>query len=429
MRITPEWAWSPALVLSLAFILVASLSPALADEWSVLQYDENGVAVGVRKADEDSQGGNARTGFGSRFTRAVEPGELLLIDISEEQVAVLVEEGFSVITREDMGSLGFVMVQMRAPDGTPLPDALAYVEAAFPDIIASPNDLLELPSGPLGVARTQVAQAGDFSRTVSGWGEVPETCGEGMVMGQIDGFVETSHPALRGKRLVFESFLKEGRIPAAEDHGTAVAVMLIGRSVAGRAAGLLPGAKLFAANIFERRQGRDVGNLAALIRAIDWLVVNDVKVANLSISGQENKIMRLAVRRAVRKGLMLVAAAGNNGAGAPPAWPAAHPDSMAVTAIDKGLKLYRYANHGDYIDFAAPGVDIPTQTPHGLKPQSGTSFAAPFVTAMVAIHLQAGFEPDPDLIRKSLQRYTKDLGTAGRDPVYGWGLVRLKPSC
>lgn len=426
MRIAAPWVAGGALCLALTAALFAVTSPASAEDWSVLQYDENGVAVGVRPSNEDSQGGKARTGFGSRFTRAVEPDELLLIDISEDQVAVLVEQGFAVIAREALGALDFAMVQMRVPEGTQLPDALAYVESTFPDVMASPNDLLELPSGP---TRTQVAQAGDFSRSVSGWGEVPETCGEGLVMGQIDGFVETSHPALRGKRLVFESFLKEGRIPAAEDHGTAVAVMLIGRSVAGRSAGLLPGAKLFAANIFERRQGRDVGNLAALIRAIDWLVVNDVKVANLSISGQENKIMRLAVRRAVRKGLMLVAAAGNNGAGAPPAWPAAHPDSMAVTAIDKGLKLYRHANHGDYIDFAAPGVDIPTQTPHGLKPQSGTSFAAPFVTAMVAIHLQAGFEPDPNLIRKSLQRYTKDLGTAGRDPVYGWGLVRLKPSC
>jgi hypothetical protein len=48
---------------------------------------------------------------------------------------------------------------------------------------------------------------------------------------------------------------------------------------------------------------------------------------------------------------------------------------------------------------------------------------------MVALHLQAGFEPDPDLIRRSLQRYATDLGTAGKDDTYGWGLVRLKPNC
>jgi subtilisin family serine protease len=411
-----------------ALVLGGLGAPASAADWSVLQYDENGVAIGVRGTATDGEGGAARNGFGSRFNRAVEPGELLLVDITDDQVADLVARGYEVIRRDTLDSLDFMMVQMRVPDNVELPDALAFVEATYPEVTVTPNDLLDLPSGP----RPQIAQAApddDFSRAMSGWGDVPETCGEGIVLGQIDGFVETSHAALRGKRLNFESFLLEDRIPAAEDHGTAVAVMLIGRAVSGRRAGLLPGATLYAANIFERRKGRDVGNLAALVRAIDWLATNNVRVANLSIAGSENKIMRLAVSRAVRKGVMLVAAAGNNGAGAPPAWPAAHPESMAVTAVDRGLRLYRHANHGDYIDFAAPGVDIPTQTPNGLKPQSGTSFAAPFVTAMVAIHLKAGFEPDPDIIRRSLQRYTRDLGQTGRDPVFGWGLVRLRPTC
>lgn len=396
------------------FSLPAAAQQDGKDGWTILEYDDNGRVVGSRSgsgpAPEDA-------------AAPVETGQLLLVDPTRADLALLSERGFRVLERNRLEALEFVLVQIATPPDMTLPEALRFVEDELPDLLVETNDILDLSGG------RQLAQVQDFTRLLSGWGDVPDNCGAGIVLGQIDGFVDHDHAALRGKDLIYENFIREDRVPAAEDHGTAVAVMLIGRAVNGRPGGLLPGARLYAANIFEQRNGKESGNLAALVRAIDWLAKNEVRVANLSIAGQDNKIMRLAIVRALQKGLLLVAAAGNNGPHAPPAWPAAHPDAFAVTAVDKTMRLYRYANQGAYIDFAAPGVDIPTETPHGLKNQSGTSFAAPFVTAMVAIHLKAGFDADPELIRRSLQRYTTDLGVEGKDSVFGWGLVRLKPTC
>jgi subtilisin family serine protease len=135
------------------------------------------------------------------------------------------------------------------------------------------------------------------------------------------------------------------------------------------------------------------------------------------------------MERASERGLALVAAAGNGGAEARPAYPAAHPVVLAVTAVDESLEPYDFANRGDYIDFAAPGVRLWTAREKGGGLQSGTSFAAPFITAAVALHLASGVEPDSRALRKILRRYTKDLGAPGRDAIFGWGLVRIRPNC
>ncbi len=135
------------------------------------------------------------------------------------------------------------------------------------------------------------------------------------------------------------------------------------------------------------------------------------------------------MQRASGRGLALVAAAGNGGAAARPAYPAAHPLVLAVTAVDKSLAPYDFANQGEYIDFAAPGVALWTARKSGGGQQSGTSFAAPFITAAVAIHLSSGVKPESRTLRKALRRFTKDLGAPGRDTVFGWGLVRIRPNC
>jgi subtilisin family serine protease len=417
--------WPNRLLLTLAICVALSATAttgAFAQNWSILEYDKDGKVTGVKEGTDDTQ---RPDGLGEQNRRAIEPGEILVVDPTDRDLAAMEAAGFKLLRKDTMSGLGFGLAQFKIPDAMTVPDALEYFARQFPNLTVGTNDLMDLS----GSARVQTAEVFDYSRNLSGWGFVPDTCGKGIVLGQIDGFVDESHPALRGKNLIYKSFLKSGRLPAAENHGTAVAILLIGRKLPNYPGGLLPGAKLYAANIFERRNGKDVGNLAAMIRAVDWLVANGVQVANLSIAGQDNVIMRLAIKRSLEKGILLVAAAGNNGAGAPPAWPAAHPDTFSVTAIDDSMHLYQFANQGKYIDFAAPGVSIPTDTPNGIMAQSGTSFAAPFITAMVGLHLKAGFKLDPDLIRRSMQRYSTDLGLAGKDDLFGWGLVRLRPAC
>jgi subtilisin family serine protease len=429
-------------VVAIAVMFFAVSSPISAQEksgWTILEYDDEGRVIGSRSGaadrttgspapdDDTDAGGGSASELTPTHQKQVETGELLIASPPKHALNSLNRLGFTVLEQSALDALDITMWRVRIPDDLSLPEALQRLRKALPDAIIDTNDLLDLSRGKSPVQVAQTRQ--DFARAAVGWGVVPETCGKGVILGQIDGAVDVRHTALTDRDVIYKSLIKQNRQEAAEDHGTAIAVMLVGKPRAGRLGGLLPGARLYAANIFERWQGRDKGNLAAMIRAVDWLVFNDVQVANFSVAGGDNQLMRLVIGRATQKGLIIVAAAGNNGPGAVAAWPAADPQSLAVTAIDRSYDLYRYANRGTYIDFAAPGVDIMTETPTGIREQSGTSMAAPFVTAMVALHLQAGFPADPERIRNSLKRYTHDLGAEGRDSDFGFGLVRLRPQC
>ena len=400
----------------------AQSQPERKSSWTILEYDSKGRVIGSRSgtAGEAPEPGEAPQ------EKEVESGELLIAQPPDGAEETLRDLGFRILERSQLDALEIEMWRLQTPDGASLPDALRRAREALPDALIDTNDLLDLSGAP-GPQLAQGAQ--DFARDTVGWGVVPDSCGKGVKIGQIDGAVDLKHPALSDRSLIYKSLIQDDRIEAEVDHGTAIAVLMIGKPRPGRSGGLLPGATLYAANIFEQWRGRVRGNLAAMIRAVDWLVENGVQVANFSVAGGDNKLMRLAVARASAKGLIIVAAAGNKGEGAQAAWPAADPKSLAVTAIDRGLGLYRFANRGGYIDFAAPGVDLVTETPRGLRQQSGTSMATPFITAVVALHLQAGFPADPDRIRESMKRYVHDLGEKGRDPEYGWGLVRIRPQC
>jgi subtilisin family serine protease len=139
----------------------------------------------------------------------------------------------------------------------------------------------------------------------------------------------------------------------------------------------------------------------------------------------------VALQRVLKNNTAVVAAAGNNGASAAPAFPAKEPGVIGVTAVDSHSQPYAEANRGDYVDFAAPGVRI--WTPGPAAPGSyhtGTSFAAPFVTAAVAARLTKDVATDASgSIVDSLALTTIDLGAPGRDPVFGRGLVQFANPC
>ncbi|MEO7635191.1 MAG: S8 family serine peptidase, partial [Sphingomicrobium sp.] len=125
---------------------------------------------------------------------------------------------------------------------------------------------------------------------------------------------------------------------------------------------------------------------------------------------------------------LVVASAGNGGPAAAPAYPAALRHVVAVTAVDQANRIYRYANQGAYIVVAAPGVREPgAAASGGYKLYSGTSFAAPHISAWLARCL--GGRKSQTLAaatqcRKQLTAAARDTGAPGVDPVYGSGVVR-----
>jgi hypothetical protein len=103
---------------------------------------------------------------------------------------------------------------------------------------------------------------------------------------------------------------------------------------------------------------------------------------------------------------------------------------IAVSAVDNRLRASRLAMHGEHISFAAPGVGVAVAHRRlGTQRVDGSSFAAPFVAAAYAMALTR--EKDEAQVTRMLAGSAKDLGSPGRDPLYGWGLVQYTgfPSC
>ncbi len=100
-----------------------------------------------------------------------------------------------------------------------------------------------------------------------------------------------------------------------------------------------------------------------------------------------------------------------------------------MTAIADDKTVYKNANTGDYIDFAAPGVEIYTAVPGGGRIQHGTSFASPFVAVLIALDVAQGKAPDAQAIRQAFQATSIDLGPKGKDQTFGYGFVNRAPAC
>jgi subtilisin family serine protease len=128
------------------------------------------------------------------------------------------------------------------------------------------------------------------------------------------------------------------------------------------------------------------------------------------------------------QGFVFVAAAGNDGPAADPAYPAAYPQVIAVTAVGKDMRNYPYANRGPHIDVAAPGVGVWTAVPGSREGyRSGTSFAAPFATAVLSLVSQ-----DRPITRKETlleEAKISPLSPRGGDPIYGRGLLQAPQTC
>ena len=194
--------------------------------------------------------------------------------------------------------------------------------------------------------------------------------------------------------------------------------------------GLLPAAELSHANIFEiNDSGRVAANVLGLVKGVDWVVGENVHVINLSVAGSSNQVLDRVLLKARRQGHILVAAAGNGGPTAAPAYPAAYDYVIAVTAVDVQQQLYEFANRGDYIEFAAPGVSIWTAVPGGGRLQSGTSFAAPYISVLIALGVAQGRTRTPEAARQALMQQLLDLDEPGRDELFGSGLVRQPRHC
>jgi subtilisin family serine protease len=346
-----------------------------------------------------------------------------------ETLARVQRLGFRLIETRPFAALGLSVLKLSTPTGLDGRLGVALLRARYPDLTVDVNSLY-------GSYETEAAQivslpAPDYARRMIHWSG-GEGCGTGLRIGMIDSALAAGLPAFAGRKLHQRSFLKPGHTAADPAHGTAIAALLVGAPDPAHptGGGLLPDADLYAAAVFERQGGRSEADAFAIASALDWMVRNRVSVVNVSLAGDNNALMALAVQRASARGTVLVAAAGNAGPNAPPAYPGALPDVIAVTAVDQTGAVFPEANRGDYIAFAAPGVRIWVPSPDGQGHyQTGTSFAAPFALGTAALEVMRGAPPNAEALRRRLAAKAHALGTGGKNPVFGYGLVQAGASC
>lgn len=297
--------------------------------------------------------------------------------------------------------LGLRIVRYRIPDARPLAQVLAALATNPRVVSAEPNYIFRGSANPMPAAPLVQYAPGKI-----GLGAAHQLArGKRVRIAVIDTGIDAAHPEIAGA--VGDSFDALGRgPPGVEAHGTAIAGILAARV---ELKGVAPDASLLAARAFRGdARGTSEGDSMAVIKALEWAFKSGARVFNMSFAGPYDPLLRDAIVAADAEGGIFVAAAGNGGAAAAPAFPAALPQVIAVTATDSADLPYANANRGDYILLAAPGVDVLAPAPHAsYEISSGTSLAAAHVSGVVALLL----ERDPALSR---ERVREILGSSAR---------------
>ena len=327
----------------------------------------------------------------------------------------LVQAGAQLIRSRSLPNLGR-QVSLLDLQSVSLPQARAILSATAPQTAIDLHSFYRYAQGKPRLFAPQMLGLQDAGRCRV----------KALRIGVIDGPLALDHPALAAASVTQHSVLLAGERHDKADHGTAVAALIVGEDPAGPLAGFSPGARLFAVAAFAKEKRGAAADVERVAVALDWLIGQRVRLINMSFAGPVNEAMGDLMQQAARKGSVLIAAAGN-GSSSTALYPAAHPNVIAVTAVDAAGRRYRKANRGSHIEFAAPGVDLYVAKRRKGSYASGTSFAAPIVTALAAQAMARGAS-GAKAIRQSLRRKSKDLGENGRDVNYGWGLVQA-PDC
>lgn len=345
--------------------------------------------------------------------------------LTEQDLAKLSAVGLHV-TSQTRGLVAPRVVRLRLPGGMTVAEAQQAVQRISRQASTDADSYYYTDGGAPGCTDPGC----EVSRLVGWTPPSTDACGMPPLIGLIDTGIDLDHEALRGQSIELLNVSGEPGRSSSLDHGTAIAALLVGRADSATP-GLVPQARLVAVDAFSKGDGTaDRADVVSLVSALEALADRGVKIVNLSLSGPPNEVLRKAVEAAHAKAIVLVAAAGNNGAGAEPSYPAAYPGVIAVTAVDRQLNVYRRATRGPYVAFSAPGVEIRTAQASGASAaKSGTSYAVPFVSAALAMMRAARPETDVEKLQMRLQDNTRDLGAPGRDPTFGYGLVQMANLC
>lgn len=313
-------------------------------------------------------------------------GVLLLIDADAAILDKIAALGFLAGSPELVDVLDLSVRTLALPTGMSLAQAQRLLRQKVPDANTSSDQLF--------------FQSGGMKAAAIG-PEKPGLVTVNTPIGFIDG--APAHPVTAVK-----GFAKGA--PLASNHGSAVTALAY--SAGAR--------RILVADVY----GNDSagGNALAITKGMGWLIGQGAKIISISLVGPRNPLLERAVASAQSRGVVIVAAVGNDGPATPPAYPASYKGVLAITAVDKRNRPLIEAGRALHLDYAAPGADIRALDRTGrLVPVRGTSFAAPLVAVRAAAAFDRGVTKSA--LVGALDAEAQPISSRRPDPKSGRGLL------
>lgn len=168
-----------------------------------------------------------------------------------------------------------------------------------------------------------------------------------------------------------------------------------------------------------------VGGDFEIAKGVKYALDHGASIINLSLAGQgETEVLKSVIEEAVKRGVHVVAAAGNGHMPTTNIYPASYPGVITVAAIDREQKPLSISNYGWEVEVSAPGDFLISTYPSGYRAMRGTSMAAPHVSALLAILRAMYPEEDAIQLRKRVWKTTKDVYWRGYDMYTGYGMIQ-----
>jgi len=244
-----------------------------------------------------------------------------------------------------------------------------------------------------------------------------------VIVAVLDTGINASHPDLAGQVLAGYDFVNNDS-DASDDngHGTSVAGCIAPKTNNGMGlAGIAGNVKLLPVKILDANNAGTTLNIA---KGIKYAADQGANIINISVSTTTySATIKSAVDYAWEKGCVIVASTGNTGSNAT-RYPAAFDNVIAVSSTTFVDSLSSFSTYGSYVDICAPGSGILTlnQT-DGYKSASGTSYSTPLVSGAAALLASLPTNLSNTQIVNALLDSTTDLGDAGHDEKFGFGLL------
>ena len=296
---------------------------------------------------------------------------------AEKQRKQTSRQGLVIVSRKKLSAIGLILSTYQVPANIDIDELIDQLKERFPKAAVERNQRFRLLE-----AQIPAVDKHAYGQAMVGL-HVPSQCRQKLKLAMLDSAISRDSVSAHGDRLRLYNVTRAATPP--NNHGSAIASLLISDNM--DYPGLLPAAALDVINVFtEDENGEPETRTDWLLYGLNLLagMTPSPQAVNLSFGGRYSALLETVLQGLAKK-MRFAAAAGNDGSDAL-VYPAAYESVYAVGAVDAQGRLTRTSNRGDHVVVVAPGEDIWTRDGAGQGfYANGTSFAAPFVTAALAL--------------------------------------------